>query len=121
MKIDAPVNPHFHTEKGYKFDIETPYEKRFPHVADRLGHPEVLLKPWEGLLRINKTLPHPSFIDQPFIQVPKAEPDEDLDFAKGEILYENENIMEWSKFWIYSMNIFSLSISWIEYYRIFLT
>lgn len=41
------VNPHYHPDKGSKFDVDTPEREKFPHVADRLGHPEQLLNPFE--------------------------------------------------------------------------
>ena len=52
-KIQArPVTSKFHPDKGKKFDVETPYEKRYPHVADRLGHPEIFPRPWQSLFQV---------------------------------------------------------------------
>lgn len=86
---ERKVTDHFHHDKGYKFDVEVPYEERYPHVADRLGHPEQLLTPFEQLIRIDKNLCHPTFLDQPFIQVPKPEPNADVNFETGDVIYEN--------------------------------
>jgi hypothetical protein len=40
-----PVNSHFHSDKGTKYDVEVAYENRYPYLADRLGHPEFLPNP----------------------------------------------------------------------------
>ena len=95
MLEEMPVNPNYHPDKGYKFDVETPYDQRYPHVADRLGHPEIFLKPVESLLRIENDVAHPGNLDQPFIQTPKAEPTEDLDFTAGEVIYEHPKVYDW--------------------------
>lgn len=39
-KAERKVTDHFHHDKGYKYDVEVPYDEKYPHVADRLGHPE---------------------------------------------------------------------------------
>lgn len=39
------VNPNFHPDKGSKYDVEIPYEHRYPYLADRLGHPEFVAHP----------------------------------------------------------------------------
>jgi len=36
-------------------------------MADRLGHPELVGTPFERLLRLEGTLYHPEYIDQPFV------------------------------------------------------
>lgn len=99
---NRPVNPHFHSGKGSKFDVEVPIEERYAHVADRLGHPEIFPTPWETLLRLENPLCHPGFLDQPFVRIPSTEPDEALDFGAGEVVYENPKMNEWSKFWLYN-------------------
>lgn len=96
---NRPVNKHFHADKGYKYDIEIPYEKRFPHVADRMGYPEILGTPLERLLRLEGEIYHPTYLDQPFIQVPTSDPHPSLNFEEGEVIYENTKILEWAKFW----------------------
>lgn len=62
-KDGRPVTNHFHHDKGYKYDVETPYNERYPHVSDRLGHPEVLGTPFERLLRLESDIYHPSYLD----------------------------------------------------------
>ena len=119
-KDEAPVNDHFHP-KGYKFDVATPLSERYPHVADRLGHPEIFLTPLESLLRMDRMLTHPNFVDQPFIKTPKAEPDEDVNFTRGEILYENNNSTEWNKFFIYTSNLlFSFFFAYVPFHNYYL-
>ena len=105
LQAHAPVTDHFHPDKGYKFDVETPYDERYPHVADRLGHPEIFLNPIESLLRIETDMAHPAHLDQPFIQTPRAEPNADLDFSAGEVIYEHPNSQEWIKFAFLNTNI----------------
>ena len=77
---NRPVNSHFHHDKGSKFDVEIDYEEKHDHVADRLGHPEIFLSPLETLLRSDRIIAHPGFQNQPFIKMPKAEPDESVNF-----------------------------------------
>lgn len=38
-------------------------------------------------------------LDQPFIQIPPADPHPSLNFEAGEVIYENTQILEWAKFW----------------------
>jgi len=57
------VNDHFHPDKGSKYDIATPYEERYPYMADRLGHPEILGTPFERLMRLESDIYHPVFLD----------------------------------------------------------
>lgn len=105
---NAPVTDHFHPDKGYKFDVEIPYDERYPHVADRLGHPEIFLNPLESLLRVETDMAHPNHLDQPFIQTPKAEPNGNLDFAAGDVIYEHPNVQEWIKFAFLNANILAV-------------
>lgn len=37
---NRPITSHFHPDKGSKYDVLTPEDEKYPHVADRLGHPE---------------------------------------------------------------------------------
>eukprot|EP01017_Pseudomicrothorax_dubius_P003968 TRINITY_DN106_c0_g1_i1.p1 TRINITY_DN106_c0_g1~~TRINITY_DN106_c0_g1_i1.p1 ORF type:complete len:513 (-),score=148.62 TRINITY_DN106_c0_g1_i1:146-1684(-) len=99
---NRPVNPNYHPDKGYKFDVATPFRDRLPHVADRLGYPEILGTPWERLTRLEGEIYHPNYLDQPFIQTPGPNPNPTLNFEEGEVIYENTRLVEWSKFWIYS-------------------
>lgn len=94
---NRPVNSHFHPDKGYKFDVFTPYEERQPHVADRLGYPEFLGSNLDRLIRIENEMYHPNFLDQPFVQTPPINPDTALDFSEGEVIYENPAAAEWAK------------------------
>lgn len=94
---ERPVTKFFNHAKGHKYDVEVPYEERAPHVADRLGHPEVFPTPFETLLRLERQHAHPGYLDQPFIQTPKAEPDASLNFKAGEVIYENPKSSEWNR------------------------
>jgi hypothetical protein len=96
---NRPVNKHYQHDKGYKYDIETPWDQRYPHVADRMGYPEILGTPFERLLRLEGEIYHPTYLDQPFVQVPSSDPNESLNFEEGEVIYENRQILEWARFW----------------------
>ncbi|EGR31428.1 hypothetical protein IMG5_109990 [Ichthyophthirius multifiliis] len=99
---NRPVTKDFHHDKGYKYDVEVPYDQRYDYFADRLGHPEILGTPAERLLRLEGDIYHPNFLDQPFVKLPSVNPHESLNFEEGEILYENTRLLEWAKFWTYS-------------------
>lgn len=60
---DRPIDSHFNTHKGYKYDVPVQYQDRVPYMADRLGHPELMGTPMERLLRLEGTLYHPEYID----------------------------------------------------------
>lgn len=62
-----PVTKNFQPDKGYKYDVEVPYNERYPYQADRLGHPEILGTPHERLMRLEGELYHPNWLDQPFV------------------------------------------------------
>ena len=94
---NRPVNDHFHHDKGFKYDVTTPYEQRYPHVADRLGYPEFLGDNFDRLFRLEDEKVHPNYLDQPFVQTPPINPSSELNFAEGEVIYENKNVIEWSK------------------------
>ena len=96
---ERPVNDHYNHDKGYKFDVPTPYEQRAPHVADRLGHPYLLGNPIDRLFRLEQDTAHPAFIDQPFVQVPPVNADANVNFQEGEVIYENPDALEWGEFW----------------------
>ena len=104
---NRPVTDHYHPEKGYKYDVETAWEDKQPHVADRMGYPEILGTPFERLLRLEGEIYHPTYLDQPFIQTPTSDPHQNLNFEEGEVVYENTQILEWAKF-------FNLSV-WSAY------
>lgn len=109
-----PVTHFFNHAKGHKYDVEVPYEQRVPHVADRLGHPEVFPTPLETLLRLEHPLCHPGYLDQPFIQTPNANCDKNLNFKAGEVIYENPYIAEWNRFYI--MNFMTGSVFFAVWY-----
>lgn len=48
---------------GSKYDVEVPYNQRYPYLADRLGHPEYVATPYERLLRLEGDLYHPVYND----------------------------------------------------------
>lgn len=60
---ERKVNKNFNRDKGYKFDVITPYEERYPYLADRLGHPEILGTPFERLMRLEGEIYHPNYLD----------------------------------------------------------
>lgn len=62
-KDSRPVTSHFHHDKGYKYDIITPYHERYDYKADRLGHPEILGTPAERLFRLESEMYHPCYLD----------------------------------------------------------
>lgn len=78
-----PVNKHFHHSKGYKYDVEVPYEARYEYLADRLGHPEILGTPVERLLRLEGDIYHPNYLNQPFVKMPNPQPHDSLNFEEG--------------------------------------
>lgn len=56
---------------------------------------------------------HPGFLDQPFVRVPRQEPNEDIDFRAGEVIYENPKVAEWGRLGVLS------TISLYFYYMAF--
>lgn len=73
-----------------------PYEDRIPHLADRIGSYSKAA-PGENtmydMLELNSDLNNPSFKSH-FVQEPSREPDPDVNFEKGEILYENKDALQ---------------------------
>lgn len=119
---NRPINRHFHPEKGYKYDVEVPYDQRHPHVADRMGYPEILGTPWERLLRLEGEIYHPTYLDQPFVQVPHSDPHPSLDFEEGEVVYENAKILEWAKFWnLTGASIYTFAAFFVPYNLLYKT
>lgn len=100
--LNRSASEHFHHDKGSKFDVRWSEDQKHFHVADRLGHPEIFPTPFETLMRLERVEAHPCYLDQPFIKIPSAEPNKDVDFSAGEIVYENANSLEWGKFWAYN-------------------
>lgn len=103
LALNSPVNSHYNKDKGSKFDVRVPEDQKIDHVADRMGHPEILLKPYESLLRIDTLLAHPTNLDQPFIKIPTAHPKESVDFSKGDVIYDNQIAMDYQKLTQYSL------------------
>lgn len=104
------VTREFHEIKGSKFDVEIAEEDKHSHVADRLGHPEVVLSPIQSLLRLDTILSNQSFKNQPFIKIPGPGVDPDVCLKKGDVIYENEKIHEWKSL---VMRMFYL---WVGFY-----
>lgn len=99
---NRPVNKDFHQAKGYKYDVEVPWGQRYDYLADRLGHPQILGTPFERLMRLEGQVFHPNYLDQPFVKMPNANPDDSLNFEQGPVIYENTKLLEWAKFWNYT-------------------
>lgn len=117
-----PTTSKFHHDKGFKYDVPVPYEERWPHVADRLGHPEILGTPFERLMRLEGDIYHPNYLNQPFIQTPSPDPHPSLDFQEGEVVYENTRILEWAKFWSLSgLSIYAFLGLFVPYNLIYKT
>jgi len=119
---NRPVTHNYHPEKGYKYDVEVPWNQRFPHVADRRGYPEILGTPWERLLRLEGEIFHPTYLDQPFVQIPTSDPHESLNFEEGEVVYENTRLLEWAKFWNYTgWSVYAFCAFFIPYNLLYKT
>jgi hypothetical protein len=77
-----------------EFGEAVPYEYRYPHLAEKLGSYSETV-PSEGvandMFQVNSDLNNPVFRSN-FVQQPNKEPDSDLNFEKGEILYENKDV-----------------------------
>ena len=43
--------------------MEVPYEEKYPFLADRLGHPEIIGTPFEILMRLESDIYHPVTLD----------------------------------------------------------
>jgi len=56
-------------------------------------------EPIEKILGIERAPAHPGYQLQAFVQTPSMEPDPNLDFSEGEVIYENRNLVEWIRFW----------------------
>ena len=65
--LNRPVTKHYHPDKGYKYDVPVKPEEKYEFLADRLGHPEFFGTPFQRLLKLEKEIYHPNFIDQPFV------------------------------------------------------
>ena len=111
-----PVTTDYHHDKGYKYDVPVPISEKWPHVADRMGYPEILGDPWERLLRLEGDIYHPNYLDQPFIQIPSSDPNPSLNFEEGEVIYENTQLLEWGKFFtLTGLSMFGFLGAFIPY------
>ena len=111
-----PVNPDFHPDKGFKYDVPVPFNEKWPHVADRMGYPEILGDPWERLLRLEGDIYHPNYLDQAFVQIPNPHPNPSLNFEEGEVIYENPQLLEWAKFFtLTGFSVFAFLGAFVPY------
>ena len=94
-RLHRPVTKDYNHAKGYKYDVGFKPEEKYEYVADRLGHPEFVGSPMDRLLKLEKDIYHPTFIDQPFVKMPTQFPSESLNFEQGEVIYENTRVLEW--------------------------
>jgi hypothetical protein len=70
---------------------EVPHEDRIPYLADRIGNYSKRVPAQNELmdaLEITVDTSNPLFYSH-FVQEPPREPDPDVNFAKGEVIYEN--------------------------------
>lgn len=119
---NRPVTRHFHPDKGYKYDVAVPWEQRHPHVADRMGYPEILGTPFERLMRLEGEIYHPTYLDQPFVQIPFSDPHPSLNFEEGEVVYENAQLLEWAKFWnLTGLSIYAFAALFVPYNLLYKT
>jgi len=72
---------------------------KFPIQAERLGDPELAEDPFERIFSFERAQAHPGYQYQPFVQTPSMQPDPTLNFEMGEVIYENQHVREWVKFW----------------------
>lgn len=96
---NQPTTDHYDHDKGTHFDIDWTEDQKFPHVATRLGFPILREEPIERILGLERSMANPGYQFQPFVQTPPMEPDADLNFEQGDVVYENSKVAEWIKFW----------------------
>ena len=56
-------------------------------------------EPIEQILGFERAPAHPGYQFQPFVQTPSMDPDPTLNFEQGEVIYENQRVTEWVRFW----------------------
>lgn len=86
---NRPTTSHYDHDKGTKWDVDWTEDQKFPHVATRLGFPILREEPIERILGIERSPANPGYQFQPFVQTPPMEPDAELNFEEGEVIYEN--------------------------------
>ena len=105
-RSNLPTTDHYEHGKGTKYDVEWTDDMKFPHVATRLGFPQLCESPIERILGLERAQAHPGYQLQPFVQTPSMDPDSTLNFELGEVIYENNKVAEWIKFWKVTTAIF---------------
>lgn len=58
---NLPTTSHYDHDKGTKYEIEWREDQKFPHVATRLGYPELHEEPIEKILGIERAPAHPGY------------------------------------------------------------
>jgi hypothetical protein len=58
---------HYDHDKGTKYEVEWREDQKFPHVATRLGYPELHEEPIERILGLERAPAHPGYQFQPFV------------------------------------------------------
>jgi len=58
---NRPTTSHFDHDKGSKYEVEWREDQKFPHVATRLGYPELMEEPIERILGIERAPAHPGY------------------------------------------------------------
>lgn len=96
---NRPTTTHYDHDRGDRYEIEWRDDQKFPHVANRLGYPELREEPIERIFGMERAQAHPGYQLQAFVQVPSMDPDPTINFEEGEVIYENRNLLEWIRFW----------------------
>jgi len=52
---------HYNHDRGNKYEVETPNNEKFPHVADRLGYPIMREEPLERIVGLERAPCHPGY------------------------------------------------------------
>jgi hypothetical protein len=99
IKDSRPSTKHYDHDRGDKYEIEWREDQKFPHIASRLGYPILRESPIERIIGLERAPAHPGYQLQPFVQVPSMDPDPNLNFEEGEVIYENKALLEWVRFW----------------------
>ena len=61
MLSKRPTTSHYNHDRGNRYEVETPIHEKFPHVADRLGYPELREEPIERITGIERAPAHPGY------------------------------------------------------------
>lgn len=98
-KAALPINHHPDPKAFTMNEVEWSEDKKFPHVANRMGYPILAESPLERITGFERAPAHPSYQFQAFVQTPSMEPDPTLNFEMAETVYENKRIEEWIRMW----------------------